>query len=681
MKKILPILFVFVSLHTIAQVPQLMNYQAVVRQLNGNPVAGGSSVPIRFTVHDLDSAGSIVFRETASPIASQFGLVTHMIGNGTAVIGTIAGINWGSGAKYLQVEIDLTGNNNWVHMGTSQLISVPYALFAANSSAGTTGATGATGLNGVTGATGATGANGITGVTGPTGDTGPTGSGGGATGPTGSTGATGQNGATGANGNTGATGLQGITGATGANGNTGATGANGNTGTTGATGATGANGNTGSTGATGATGLLSSGTAAGNTTFWNGSQWVLNNSNIYNNGAGVGVGTGGAPDASAKLEIASFSQGLLLPRMNTAQRNAILNPANSLTIFNTTTNCFEVYYSAGASWQSISCLANCPLPNTVIANGATNIGPTFFTANWSAAVGAASYVIELSTSNTMSPLLSGYPLDLGSNALTTSFIGLTCNTTYYFRLKGKNGCGQSTNYSTITSVTTGACGAGPYCNLNSSSCPANVVYGGKTYPAVQINNQCWLAKNLDVGNQILSSADPTNNGIIEKWYYNDNLGYGNDYGGLYTWDEAMQYSPSQPSQNLQGPQGICPTGWHIPTDYEWMCLEMNQGMSQVNATSNACRGAEGGKLKESNITHWSTPNTGATNSSGFIALPGGYFNGSSFYSITQIGYWWSATEQGTNYAYPRSLSYNDVQICRSSGAQKSYGYSVRCVKD
>jgi hypothetical protein len=194
MKKLLLTLVVCSSfmLAVVAQAPALMSYQAVVRNSSGNAVAN-TAVAVRFTVHDGSSTGATVYQETSTKTTNQFGLVTHQVGSGTIVTGTIGGITWGNGAKYLEVEVDIAGGTNYVSMGSSQLVSVPYALYAAN---GPVGATGATGLNGATGATGPTGAGvagptgstGNTGVTGPTGATGP---GGGVTGPTGPTGATG----------------------------------------------------------------------------------------------------------------------------------------------------------------------------------------------------------------------------------------------------------------------------------------------------------------------------------------------------------------------------------------------------------------------------------------------------------------------------------------------------------
>jgi uncharacterized protein (TIGR02145 family) len=103
-------------------------------------------------------------------------------------------------------------------------------------------------------------------------------------------------------------------------------------------------------GATGATGLLSSGTAAGNTPYWDGTNWILNGTNFYNNGSNIGVGTV-TPNASAKLDVNSTVQGFLPPRMTTAQRNAIVSPANGLQIYNITTGCLNFY--SGSAWYEV----------------------------------------------------------------------------------------------------------------------------------------------------------------------------------------------------------------------------------------------------------------------------------------------------------------------------------------
>jgi hypothetical protein len=168
-----------------AQAPQSFNYQTVVRNASGSLIAS-STVNMRFTVHDGTATGTSVFQETASLTSNSFGLVTHAIGTGTVVSGNVAGISWGTGAKYLQVEIDPTGGTSFIDMGAAQLLSVPYALYAGNGGvAGPTGAKGATGATGATGTVGATGATGVgiqgatgaAGVAGATGATGPAGTG------------------------------------------------------------------------------------------------------------------------------------------------------------------------------------------------------------------------------------------------------------------------------------------------------------------------------------------------------------------------------------------------------------------------------------------------------------------------------------------------------------------------
>jgi len=207
MKIILTAFLAFICLEASSQAPpQLMNYQAIARNANGSPLVN-QSVTLRFTVKDSSITGATVYQEGDTATTNQFGLFTIQIGSGIPLSGTFSGINWATGAKYLEVELSLNGFT-FTELGATQLVSVPYALYAetaGNSGGGVTGSTGPTGLNGITGATGPTGANGTgggaTGATGPTGTTGVTGSGAGSTGPTGSTGS---NGATGATGPTGA---------------------------------------------------------------------------------------------------------------------------------------------------------------------------------------------------------------------------------------------------------------------------------------------------------------------------------------------------------------------------------------------------------------------------------------------------------------------------------------------
>lgn len=109
------------------QAPQLVNYQAVVRNSSGQPLAQGTIVNLRFSIHNLSASGQVVFTETQSTTTNQFGLVNLEIGS----VGSLAIINWGNGAKYLQVEVDINNTGTFADMGVTQLLSVPYALFAA----------------------------------------------------------------------------------------------------------------------------------------------------------------------------------------------------------------------------------------------------------------------------------------------------------------------------------------------------------------------------------------------------------------------------------------------------------------------------------------------------------------------------------------------------------------------
>jgi uncharacterized protein (TIGR02145 family) len=189
---------------------------------------------------------------------------------------------------------------------------------------------------------------------------------------------------------------------------------------------------------------------------------------------------------------------------------------------------------------------------------------------------------------------------------------------------------------------------------------------GNVYNTVTIGNQIWMKENLRTtkyndGSDIPLVTDRTDWGNLTTpgtcWYENSES-IGTTYGALYNW-----YAVNTGK--------LCPTGWHAPIDEEWTILI-------------SCLGGEdiaGGKLKESGINHWESPNTGATNESGFTGLPGGYrnYNG-NFDNIVLFGYWWSAKGNETAYAWNRYMNYNYAIVYRYS-RRKEIGYSVRCLKD
>lgn len=148
MKNTLLVLLTIICFNALGQAPQMVNYQTVVRDNQGLPISN-TQVSLRFTIHDGTETGPAVFTETQTATTNQFGLASVKIGQS----GSLAVINWGLGSKYLQVEADINNNGIYSDMGSAQLLSVPYALFASNSSPGATGPTGPAGSGIVSGTT------------------------------------------------------------------------------------------------------------------------------------------------------------------------------------------------------------------------------------------------------------------------------------------------------------------------------------------------------------------------------------------------------------------------------------------------------------------------------------------------------------------------------------------------
>ncbi|MFW2387241.1 MAG: fibrobacter succinogenes major paralogous domain-containing protein [Polyangiales bacterium] len=150
---------------------------------------------------------------------------------------------------------------------------------------------------------------------------------------------------------------------------------------------------------------------------------------------------------------------------------------------------------------------------------------------------------------------------------------------------------------------------------------------------------------------------------------------------MSTWAAAMNGEESS-STNPGRVQGVCPSGWHLPGRAEWKQLEMFLGMSQASADSIGWRGTdEGGKLKEAGFTHWDSPNTGATNSSGFTALPAGYrYEHGEFSNIGFAIGFWTSEEYDTSTAWIRYLDAIRSDTHQNNN-DKNFGFSIRCVQD
>ncbi len=211
-------------------------------------------------------------------------------------------------------------------------------------------------------------------------------------------------------------------------------------------------------------------------------------------------------------------------------------------------------------------------------------------------------------------------------------------------------------------------------------CPGTptVEYEGQVYNTIQIFSQCWLRENLNVGTMIQGNENMTDNGILEKYCYNNKSDSCAKYGGLYQWDEMMQYT-TQP-----GTQGICPPGWYLPTDEEWKVLEgavdsqYGIGDPEWDQVWPIERGYDvGTNLKTTG--GWISGGNG-TDLYGFSALPGGGRSSGYFVWVGTYGYWFSSTEYDNLVAMDRRINYDVPGVFRG-GDQKYYGTSVRCVKD
>jgi uncharacterized protein (TIGR02145 family) len=208
------------------------------------------------------------------------------------------------------------------------------------------------------------------------------------------------------------------------------------------------------------------------------------------------------------------------------------------------------------------------------------------------------------------------------------------------------------------------------CNNDDENNPPSTVtdIDGNVYHTVTIGTQVWMVENLKTtkfndGTVIPYVSDITEWSNLNTpgycYYNNDASAYKDVYGALYNWFTVNTGK-------------LAPAGWHVPTNVEWTTLADYLGGDTI----------AGGKLKETGTTHWNSPNEGATNESGFTALPaGGRAPDGNFYN--QVGnycYWWTTTEYNTQQVWRRMLTYLDINFSETR-SYKTDGISVRCIKD
>jgi uncharacterized protein (TIGR02145 family) len=627
----------------LAQAPQGIPYQAIARNASGVAIAN-TAVKVRFSIRDSIATGAIKYQETHNPTTSALGLFSLNVGMGTVVSGTFSGINWGKNAKFLQVELDPAGGSSYTDLGTTQMMSVPFALYAANVEPGPQGPVGPQGEQGPQGIAGPQGEPGAAGPQGP----------------------------------------QGLTGATGPKGDQGPSGPQGPQGEQGQAGPG-----------------FSNGTATNQMIYWNGSSWsainpgvdgqslticngvltwatdgicpassppqvntatttgitsisAISGGNITSNGGGTIIARGGCWSTNQNPTVllsTKTNEGKGLGSFVSNLTDLIGNTVYYVRAYATNTS--GTTYGTQVSFSTTGIV----LP-TVVTSAVTSITGTTSISGGNVVSDGGSGIIErgICWSKSQNPtvaLSTKTSNGLGSGSFSSNLINLIPNTLYYVRAFATNSLGV--NYGNQVNFTTG--------NITYASGAGATDLDGNTYNSIIINGQEWMTENLKVGKYRNGDAIPSNLSDL-SWSSTTNGAcaiYGNEtvnneiFGKLYNWYAVAD------------PRGLCPYGWRVGNDSDWAALENVLGGPSA-----------GGKLKS--LSFWANPNVGATNESGFSALPGGYRR-----DLGEFGYlgnrgWWWCPDVPNSLSWYRNIIDGSAGIGRAS-TTKTHGFSVRCVKD
>jgi uncharacterized protein (TIGR02145 family) len=658
--------FSLMSIFAFGQTPQAFKYQAVARDLNGNPVIN-QEISVKISILSGSPEGTVEYCELHQSSTNGLGLINLEIGRGTAVTGNFALIAWGNNASFIKTEMDLAGGDNFVFMGTSQLLSVPFSLFSDNGVPdgqnpgdmlywnGTQWIKVNAGLNGqvltfndgmpvwggvqlpVINTNAITNINAFTAYGG---------------------------------GNIASDGGSPVI-ARGLCWNNAPNPTTANFKTTNGSGAGSFNANLNALAASTlyyvrAYATNSAGTSYGNEvsfTTANGSASLsttavtqitahsaTSGGNITNNG-GASITMRGVCWNTSPFPTIANSKTTNVPGNGVFISELTGLAANTLYYVRAyATNSLGTSYGQQLSFTTQNGIITLTTAEVTEITATTAISGGEITNDGGSPVTARGVCLSTSQNPTIADSTTND--GSGNGVFVSSLTGLLPDTLYYVRAWATNGIG--TFYGNEISFTT---------LLPFLSCGDVVSYGGQNYNTVLIGTQCWFKENLNVGTQIIGTSEQTDNSTIDKYCYDNQETNCDVNGGLYQWNEMMQYSTTP------GNQGICPTGWHLPTDAEWTSLTNFLGGESV----------AGGKMKESGTTHWTPPNTGATNSSGFTGLPGGFYYGGSFYDLGSWGGWWTSSEYSSD-AWYRDVDYNLGVVYRYYH-NKTYSFSVRCVND
>jgi uncharacterized protein (TIGR02145 family) len=376
------------------------------------------------------------------------------------------------------------------------------------------------------------------------------------------------------------------------------------------------------------------------------------------------------------LALPSYSQSPLGIPYQAVMRNAdgsvMASSAVNLTlmIHDGTANGTVVYQESHALTSNTQGLVSCVVGNGVVSQG------NFSNINWGSGSKFLHVMMNGSDIGTQQMLCVPYALYAGNTAVSISATGDTLtvggNSVIVPGISAANPQVQNNGGLGAQVLVGNTTCANEYISVTGCGGQTSLTYDGRTYDLVEIGGQCWFADNLATdkyrnGDSINNSPNTTSGAYI---FYNDDLANDSIYGKLYNWYATVDS------------RGLCPDGWHVPSDCDWMYLEGSIGMPVTQQDSTGHRGInEGGSMKA--IQQWTTPNVGATNFSGFSALPGGYFlTFGVFYGIGDFGGYWSTTDNwlNLNNAWYRNLSFGGAGVDRYT-LEKLSGMSVRCIKD
>lgn len=431
----------------------------------------------------------------------------------------------------------------------------------------------------------------------------------------------------------------------------------------------------------------------------------------------IGMGTDN-PNASAVLDVTSTTQGFLPPRMTSSQMGLIPLPAEGLVVYCTNCTPKGLRVFNGTGWEDMNGVA--PAPADFTFTGNFNHAPIFHSGRVMDASNTLSLEVNVTSPGQItisSGTVNGYTFS-GNPVTTTTGVQIVqviaTGTQSAYNAAGDaftiTGVGTTTqtqavtinNFqlgSAFTSFSNGTdnfsdntgCANSILSTTTSGNCPATVTVGSNTYNTVFINGQCWFKENLkeapttpcadaiNTGCNVWTGGSSAGNNTRWGYYKTTNgTGWGTSElaagdGLLYQWDAAMNGSTSERAK------GVCPTGWHIPSDCEFMYLEHGLGMSITDQLAFNARtsGSVGMQLASSFVTGSSNPST-----SGFNALAVGVRNDNgNFSGRTTVTYFWTSTQNNSSSARRRVLLNNSVGVTRQNNINKGAGLSIRCLKD